>query len=192
MLLILRLLGMFAVALAVGFGLSSYALTDGRLLGAARSGPWAAWPEVGGIDPDPYTRAYLSRTGILQLGLAEGVRFVASVDSAGAPLDAACRYRIYGQTPAAAFWTLEATDLAGRNIAASPDLSYLHSERIARGPGGVADIAVAADLAPGNWLEIAPEGGPFQLVLTLYDVVLFSGTGAGTLEMPTILGGGCA
>lgn len=183
---------MFAVALAVGFGLSAYALTDGRLFGAARSGPWAAWPEVGEPDPDPYTRAYLSRTGILQLGLAEGVRFVAATDSAGAPLDSACLYRIYGQTPAAAFWTLEATDRAGRNIAASAGLSHLHSEHIARGPGGVADMAVATDLTPGNWLEILPTEEPFQLVLTLYDVVLYSGTGAATLEMPAILRGDCA
>lgn len=192
MLDVLRLLGMLTLALAVGFGLSSYALTDGRLFGAARSGPWAAWPEIGQPDPDPYTSAYLSRTGILQLGQAEGVRFVAATDSAGAPLDSGCRYRIYGQTPAAALWTLEATDPEGRNIAASPDLLFLHSEHIARGPGGVADIAVAAFLSPGNWLQILPTETPFQLVLTLYDVALYGSTGSAALEMPAILREDCA
>jgi len=42
-----NLLLMLAVALAVGFGLSWYALNDGRLFGAAQIGPWTAWPRAG-------------------------------------------------------------------------------------------------------------------------------------------------
>ena len=54
---------MVAIALGLGFGLSWYALTDGRYFGAAQIGPWAAWPRAGLPSPDPYTRAYLARTG---------------------------------------------------------------------------------------------------------------------------------
>ena len=65
---LINLLLMLVVALAIGFGLSWYALTDGRLFGAAQLGPWIAWPRAGSPAPDPYTRAYLARSGALQLG----------------------------------------------------------------------------------------------------------------------------
>src|SRR5690554_4236243 len=81
--LIFRLLIGLVVALSVGFGTSYYALTDGRLFAAVRVGAWAAWPDVGQPMPDPYSRAYLARTGTLQLGYAEGLQFTASTDDAG-------------------------------------------------------------------------------------------------------------
>ena len=39
---------MLLIALTVGFGLSWYALTDGRIFGAVEIGPWSAWRNVGG------------------------------------------------------------------------------------------------------------------------------------------------
>lgn len=192
MLFVFRLLGMLAVALSVGFGLSYYALTDGRLFGAARVGPWAAWPSVGQPEPDPYTRAYLSRTGVLQLGVSEGVRFVAYNDSAGEPLSASCTYRIEGLTSPAAFWTLQATDLEGRNIAASPDLVYLHSDRIPRRNDGTASIAVGSSLASGAWLETAASADGMALVMTLYDVALFASSGNIVSDMPRIAPEACS
>lgn len=185
-----RLLLCIGIAVSVGFGLSYYALTDGRVLGAARVGPWAAWPQIGQPVPDPYSRAYLARSGLLQLGSAEGIQFVAITDTSGEPLNAACDYRLTGNTPGAAFWTLVATDIAGVNIAASPDLPALHSDRIARASDGSVHIRVGTRLAPGNWLEIAGSG-PFQLQLTLYDPVVFSGGSNTVEEMPVIERVGC-
>lgn len=173
------------MALAVGFGASYYALTDGRLVAAVRVGPWAAWPDIGQPRPDPYTRAYLARNGILQLGANEGIQFAAFADNEGVALDAACTYRIAGFIPAASFWTLEATDLAGANIAASPALMALHSERIARSGTGELVASVGPALGSGNWLEIEGEG-PFRLALTLYDTPLFSGGNMAVDPLPAI------
>jgi len=50
---LLNLLLMLVVALALGFGLSYYALSDGRLVGAAQIGPWTAWPRAGSPAPIP-------------------------------------------------------------------------------------------------------------------------------------------
>ena len=44
---------MLLVALVVGFGLSWYALSDGRLFGAIEIGPWSAWRVVGVPAADP-------------------------------------------------------------------------------------------------------------------------------------------
>lgn len=182
---LLRLLLGLAIAISVGFGASYYALTDGRLIAAVRVGPWAAWPDVGQPNPDPYTRAYLARNGQLQLGYAEGIQFSAMTDDEDEPLDARCQYQVSGFVPGASFWTLEATDLEGANIAASPQLAVLQSERLARTGDGDMNIGIGPQLAPGNWLPIAGSGS-FRLQLTLYDAVIFSGGNTDIETMPSI------
>jgi hypothetical protein len=188
---VLHLLGSIAVALAVGFGLSYYALTDGRFFGALQVGPWAAWAQVGASNPDPYTRAHLARVGALQLGLSEGLQFVAVADSDGRRLDRACRYRIEGTTPIAAFWTLQPTAPDGVSIAREGGPLAFRSSRIARATDGSLVLYVSRTLAPRNWLEITGDG-PFSLVLTFYDTSIFAGIGSGVEALPAIVREACA
>lgn len=185
-----HLLVMFAVALTVGFGLSWFALSDGRLFGAYRVGPWAAWPAAGAPAPDPYTRAHIARSGALQLGQSEGLEFTATTDSDGRPLDRACTYRLEGSTPLASFWTLVALADDGSNIARPDGELSLHSARLARNDDGLATIYVGRTLRPMNWLEITGSG-PFQLVLTLYDTAAFGGVGSGDDTLPAIAREAC-
>jgi hypothetical protein len=187
---VLQLLGLLAVALAVGFGLSYYALTDGRVIGALHVGPWTAWPTVGSPSPDPYTRAYLARTGALQLGQSEGIAFTASSDSDGRALDRACRYRIAGTTPVASFWTLQATADDGSSIARPDGQLELQSSNVARANDGSLVLYISRTLAPDNWLEITGRGS-FQLVLTLYDPSNLSGSAVSVQSLPTILKEAC-
>ena len=185
-----NLLLMLVVALAIGFGLSWYALNDGRLVGGAQLGPWTAWPRVGSANPDPYTRAYLARNGALQLGQGEGVLFVATTDSDGKALDRNCRYRIDGTTPTAAFWTLVPTAPDGSIIARPDGPPEFQSSRVARANDGSMQLYVSRNLAPLNWVEITG-AGPFQLVLTLYDTTLFTGAGSGETGLPSITREAC-
>jgi len=188
---ILHLLAMFAVALGVGFGLSYYALTDGRLFGALQIGPWAAWPQAGAVNPDPYTRAFLARTGALQLGQSEGLQFVAHTDSDGQPLDRDCRYRVDGSTPIATFWTLVPAAIDGSVITRPDGPTGFSSPRLARAADGTAVLYIAKGLSPYNWLEITGSG-PFTLVLTFYDLASFAGAGATVEALPAIIREGCA
>lgn len=184
------LLMMIAVALGVGFGLSYYALTDGRFFAVAQVGPWHAWPDVGSNAPNPYTRSLLARKAAFELGQAEGLQFVAITDSAGEPLTRDCRYRIDGRTPLASFWTLVALDEQGINIAAPDTPLFMRSSSIVRSNDGAIRINVGTQLMPGNWLELGGNG-PFQLVLTLYDTAVFSGFSSDE-SMPAIIRGACA
>jgi hypothetical protein len=188
---VFRLLLMCVIALGVGFGLSYYALTDGRMFTVSQLGPWTAWPDVGAPNPNPYTRAHLTREAALQLGQAEGLHLVASVDSAGEPLSRNCTYRLEGRTPQATFWTLVATDPAGVNVAVPDGPLALRSTGIVRENDGSLRIHVGTRLAPGNWLELAGEG-PFTLGLTLYDTAVFTGFGATGDTMPAIVREACA
>jgi len=187
---VIHLLLLVTVALGVGFGLSYYALTDGRLFGAAVVGPWIAWPDVGSATPNPYTRGHLTRAAGLQLGLSEGVQFTATTDSAGEELTLACTYRISGKTPLATFWTLVALDTHGINLARPGEDAAMRSNAIARAEDGSILIYVGTHLAPQNWLELTGSGS-FHLVLTLYDTAAFSGFGTSSETMPVIEREGC-
>ena len=184
------LLMMIAVALGVGFGLSYYALTDGRLFGVAQVGPWHAWPDVGASAPNPYTRGHLARTAAFELGQAEGLQFTATTDSDGQPLTRDCSYRVDGKTPLATFWTLVALDQAGINIAAPDVAPAMRSSDMVRADDGSIRISIGTRLLPGTWLELTGAGS-FTLVLSLYDTAVFSGFSSDA-SMPVIIRGDCA
>ncbi len=181
---------MVAVALSLGFGLSWYALSDGRFFGATQIGPWVAWARAGLPSPDPYTRAYLARTGALQLGTAEGLQFVALTDSDGQALDRKCRYRIDGTTPVSSFWTMVPTARDGSLITSAGGPTHFESDRLSRAKDGAIQAYVSRTVSPLNWLEITGDGD-FQLVLTLYDTTALSGT-TGSTTLPSIIREGCA
>jgi len=178
------------VALSIGFGLSYYALTDGRLFGAVQLGPWTAWPDIGAPAPNPYTRGHIAREAALQLGRSEGLQFIASIDSEGEPLDLACSYRLDGRVPISSFWTLVAVDADWVNLAAPGTDPALRSSQIAREPNGALRIHVGTILRPGNWLEL-DGAGPFRIALTLYDTMALSGFGSSDATLPTITREGC-
>jgi hypothetical protein len=180
---------MIGVALCVGFGLSWYALSDGRLFGALRVGPWTAWRDAGSPTPDPYTRAFVSRSGAFQLGTSEGMQFVAKSDSDGQRLERACRYRIDGTTPVATFWTLVPTAADGSIITRADAPAAFNSTRVARNTDGSLELYVSRSLSPRNWLEIAGDG-PFALTLTLYDTASFA-EGTTPAALPAIIRESC-
>lgn len=183
---------MVVVALALGFGLSWYALSDGGLFGASRAGPWQVWRDVGVPAPDPYTRAYIARTGALELGAGEGLQFIATTDSDDHRLDRSCRYRIDGRTPAARFWTLVPVSADDGAPIARPDgPTEFHSARLSRAGDGSVELYVSKAISPENWLEITGEG-PFNLVLTFYDTANLASVGTDATMLPTIIREGCA
>ncbi len=186
-----NLLLMLVVALGVGFGLSWYALSDGRLFGALQSGPWVTWTRAGSPSPDPYTQAFITRNAALQLGQAEGIQLVATTDSDGRRLDRACRYRVDGHTPTSTFWTLIPVEEDDRAIAVAGGPPGFHSNRIARANDGSMQLYFGKGLSALNWVELTGEG-PFSLVLTLYDTVIFSDIGSSeTTALPSIIRESC-
>ena len=101
------------VAFGGGIMISLYALDATQGFGAIKLGAWEAFPELQTVDADPYAKSHRARAGKLLYGSAEGLTFTASVDDSGERLNAACHYRISGQTPPARLWTLFTADNAG-------------------------------------------------------------------------------
>lgn len=163
-------LGLAATYYAVARG-QDRGFASGLVFGAARAGPWTAWPKAGTREADPYARALFAANGETPLGLTEGLAFFAGADSNARPFNAACDYVVKGAIPAARFWTLSILDPKGRILPAISERHGFTSSEILRDMNGGFEIRVSASAQPGNWLEAAP-GQPFVLMLRLYDTAL--------------------
>jgi hypothetical protein len=163
-----------AVAGTLGGLALTWAAVDSRIFESRmRYGAWQGDPRAGGVTADPYTRAGLARSGELPLGGGEGATYVARRDDAGRPLEAACVYRVAGPALPARWWTLTVTTPDGRLVETPTGRMGFTSRELVRAADGAFEIVVAPRLSSGNWLPAAP-GGPFQLVLRLYDTPLAS------------------
>ncbi|MGX5846592.1 DUF1214 domain-containing protein [Mesorhizobium sp. PL10] len=186
-------LTLLSLAIAIGLGSGSvwYALQAQSGVGAISIGQWTAFPEIGTQNADPYSKARVAREGVLALGKAEGLSFIAERDAAGDQLQRQCDYRIEGSFPTARFWTLYAADQSlGVVDTGKPRLAALQSYQVLRQPDNSVIIAVGNRPAPGNWL--LTEGfGRMYFVLTFYDTPIASSTGLSDVTLPRIVKAGC-
>ncbi|RUN76873.1 DUF1214 domain-containing protein [Sphingomonas sp. TF3] len=153
---------------ALGLGGAVYALRSAALGNNVVIGPWATGQTFGSVAADPYTRAVVALKGLLALPAQEARYYTAARDSAGAPLEGRCRYRITGAALPAAWWSLTAYDPDGYLV---PNAAGRYSVAGAAFPdGGKAGWTILlAPTAPpptetAKWL---PSGGIARVELTL-------------------------
>jgi len=185
-----------ALVLLLAFGGATasavYMLRASTGFGSVSVGPWTAWPRVQAVNADPYAKARRAREGVLPLGNAEGVVFIADRDSEGGRLSTRCDYRLIGRTPPARFWTLHATDEGNESLGVDARFpAAYHSQHVLKNRSGGFDIAVGARPKPGNWLAVGSEAEPLKLVLTLFDTPVTGGSHLVALEMHDIVRTGC-
>lgn len=182
-----------ALAVAIGGGAASvwYALEASRGVGSVTIGQWVTFPDFGTPQADPYSRARFAREGGLSLGQAEGISFITNRDTAGAALRANCRYQLRGAVPPSRFWTVYATDAAGRLLPPVGRLQpALQSRELVRFGDGPATVEIAAQPVPGNWLPISGTG-PIRLVLTVFDTPVSGDAGVIDIQLPRVERKGC-
>lgn len=191
--MILRILSfLVAIAVAIGGGTASvwYVLQAQEGVGALTVGGWTAFPSIGTPDADPYAKARIARDGVLPLGRAEGLAFIADRDSAGNRLRRECDYRIEGVTPTARFWTLFAADETLVALGDGSGVAAVQSRQILRKADNSFTVAVGPHPMQGNWVRVGGVG-PLALVLTLYDTPVTGGSGLSAFELPQVLRAGC-
>jgi hypothetical protein len=187
------LLVALTLAISLGGGAASvwYALQAEYGFGTVTVGAWTAHPEIGSPNADPYSKAILAREGVLALGLAEGIVFVAQRDSSGEALRRECHYQLTGAMPPARFWTLYAADQTLSVLAPTGRRApALHSLELLRSPGQGMTISASNRPAAGNWLAISGSG-PLSLVLSFYDTPISTSTGLENITLPSITKAGC-
>ncbi|TGQ46808.1 DUF1214 domain-containing protein [Mesorhizobium sp. M00.F.Ca.ET.216.01.1.1] len=180
-----------AIAIGGGGGSVRYALEAQDGVGAIRIGQWTAFPDIGTQAADPYSKARVAREGVLALGQAEGLSFIAERDAGGQQLKRQCAYKIEGGFPTARFWTLYAADQSlGVVNTGKSRLAALQSYQVLRQPDDSVSISVGNRPAPGNWL-LTDGFGRMYFVLTFYDTPIASSTGLSDVTLPRIVKVGC-
>ena len=150
------------------------------------AGPWHGAPRDGTLTVDPYTLAAIDRSGILPLGSAEGLTFLARTDDTGAPLNPVCDYAVRGPMPPARFWTLSLLTPDGSTVADAAERYGFTSAEVLRTDGDRVTIAIAPDARSGNWLP-NDRAKAYLLMLRLYDTGLSTvGTVFSAASMPKI------
>lgn len=159
----IRLLAVVA-GIALGLGGAWLSVRGGLGAGSAKSGPWVTSAVTGSADADLRTRATVAVAGLLALSAKEAIYFNAEEDSAGAPLDGRCRYRVTGHDPKARWWSITLYG-ADHFLAPNPEQRFsFHARNVPR----TGHETFAFDVAPtgegDTWL---PTGGQARFALTL-------------------------
>lgn len=155
------------VGLATGLGSAWYMIEHGTSVTTEQIGPWVVWTAAGRADADPYTRAYIARSGRLPINSASARYYLASTDSDGRKLDADCEYEAVGRGPQAEWWSLAAYDDEGMLMPNAANRYSFNSTAILRDESGAYRIALARQARPGNWLPINSDY-KFTLLLRTY------------------------
>jgi hypothetical protein len=155
------------------------------------AGPWRGAPRDGTVDVDPYALATIARAGLLPLGAAEGLTFLAASDSAGARLSASCDYAVTGPMPTARYWTLSALTPEGAPMANPAERYGFTSGEVLWQDKRPVAITVSDHARAGNWLPV-PSETRFVLMLRLYDSSLSAADTTFTAAtLPAVIKLGC-
>lgn len=188
----IKILATAVLGIALGLVATNAAVNEGVGFDLVHAGPWTTSAAAGSQNADPYVKATLARRAEIPLGLAEGLSFVATTDSAGAALKGRCEYVIQGAIPPARYWTLSVMTARGRPIENAAKRYGFTSGEIVRSEQGAFSIVASPSARPGNWLPIGKTRS-FVFVLRVYDTPVTAT--ASTLDaqsMPTITQAGCA
>ncbi len=148
----------------IGLGSTWYVLENGISLDRITLGPWVMRADAGQPIADPYTSAYIARTGHIPMRFDGAMYFTASTDGDGAALQGDCSYAVYGTAPSGAWWTLSLQDGSG-NLVENPAKRYsFSSTNVLYEQEDQFRISVSPTARAGNWL---PTGGPDPFVLML-------------------------
>ncbi len=155
-----------ALVLLIGIGSSWYMIGQGTIFNTKRYGSWIEWPHAARASADPYTRARITRYGILPLSGRIASTFEARFDSSGRRLHSSCEYRIQSRKLNATWWSIAVYDSSGLLIPNAANRYAFDSSTVITRPDNSFVVTLAREARPGNWLPIAG-AGRLTLVLTL-------------------------
>jgi len=181
----------FAIAISGGLLLglgAAWAVTGGGLRGGSiTNGVWSTSLGYGTKATDPLTRAAVARAGLLALPAKETVYWMARTDSADAPLDGNCRYRLSGPQLDARWWSVTLYDTDGYLVDNDARIWSVNGANVASDDDGRWRVTISPDKpSEGAWLPGAA-GQPFHLTLRMYNPGSAFRADPRAAELPTIV-----
>lgn len=152
------------LGLALGAGAAAWSVRAGALGSTQQLGPWTTGRDFGSAQASAYTRAVVALRGLLALPAREARYYNAATDSAGAPLDGRCRYRVSGGALPAKWWSLTLYDPAGYLVPNPAGIYAVGSVGLSAAEQSGWQVIIAPQAQPGHWL---PTGGLGRFELTL-------------------------
>lgn len=163
----LRFVTFILVAVLIGLGLTSISLSTGSGIAAQRHGGWKSWKNAGHINADPYTRAYIAKTGQLPLPPQIAQTYFSLYDNAHRRLHTSCTYIVESPAVRAKWWTLAAYNYNGQIFKNKyKRYSFNTGSAMLKLDGGFR-VHLSETTQPENWLPMSDQG-PFVLVYRLY------------------------
>ncbi len=163
----LRFVAFVIVSIILGLAITSISLSTGSGLAASRTGGWKSWRSAGHVLADPYTRAYIAKTGQLPLPPQIAQTYFALYDNAHRRLHTSCTYAVESPAVEAKWWTLAVYDYNGKIFKNDYKRYSFNAESAMIKFEGGFDIYISQTPQPENWLPIGTKG-PFILVYRLY------------------------
>lgn len=148
----------------IGAGGAVYSVRSGAIGNQVMLGPWATGRDFGSSEASRYTRAVIALRGLLALPAREARYYNAGVDSAGAPLNGRCRYRLSGGALPSVWWSVTLYDPAGYLVPNAAGVHSVGSAGLSPAEQRAWQVIVAPRPAPGRWL---PTGDVPRFELTL-------------------------
>ena len=167
----------------IGIGSAWFALQGDLKFQNVKIGQWNIWPKAADPSADPYTKAYLARTGKTWMSTTEGLAFFSNKDSKGEQYASNCEYKLTGIIPRGRLWTLSYFETGKNQGSTSP--AYITSEDVIWSEDNRLEIFIAKTAQPGNWLPLTSKSS-FSLVLRIYDTPLTSGALDAAIKTPLI------
>ena len=144
-----------ALSLTIGLGSAWYALENGLPVTTRQVGAWQIWHEAGKLGTDPYTNAYVSRSGWLPITSSHALYYIAKTDNNNRKISADCTYRLTGKPIAAEWWSIGLFDSTGHVMANRAQRYAFNSANTVRKSDGSFVIWLAQTAHSGNWLPIS-------------------------------------
>lgn len=187
---VLKILGVLVLGTLLGLAATWATVIRGGLGGAVSDGPWKTSLTAGSSEGSLYQRASVAVHGLLALNRSETIYYTANTDSAGAPLNGACRYAIQGRDPPARWWSITAYG-ADDYLIANPAGRYSVSKNsVERTTDWAYTVRVATRGSGANWIPVGD--GPFSLTLRLYNPEAKVAADPAHVALPSITRESCA
>ncbi len=153
--------------MTIGLGTAWYTLEKGLPITTRQVGPWKIWYEAGKVGSDPYTNAFVSRSGWLPMTSTHALYYIAQNDSKNRKISANCTYKLTGKPIAADWWSLGLFDEKGHIIENKAKRYAFNSANTLRKIDGTFTIWLSQKVHSGNWLPLT-KGDENSLVMRIF------------------------